>query len=135
MMIIVKNLFMIFGVMLYKDLYLYKGNITHQAVDSAVHYRAAKHYSDNLKIFINVEDKSFFNFNVMQTGAYINDGIFMNVVNRITGIDHAYLYQAFEAISLLVSGLAFYAIFMDIKKKIWQHWCMKTFRHVFVDIC
>ena len=92
-------IFMIFGVMLYKDLYLYKGNITHQAVDSAVHYRAAKHYSDNLKIFINVEDKTFFNFNVMQTGAYINDGIFMNVINGITGIEHCYIYQAFETIT------------------------------------
>ena len=106
-------IFMIFGVMLYKDLYLYKGNIAHQAVDSAVHYRAAKHYSDNLKIFINVEDKTFFNFNVMQTGAYINDGIFMNVINGITGIEHCYLYQAFETITLFLCGLAFYACFID----------------------
>lgn len=106
-------IFIIFGIMLYKDLYLYKGNITHQAVDSAVHYRAAKHYADNLKIFINVEDKTFFNFNVMQTGAYINDGIFMKVVNDITGIEHCYIYQAFETIILFLCGLAFYACFID----------------------
>lgn len=109
---------LIFGVMLFKDLYIHKGNITHGAVDSAVHYRAAKHYSDNLKIFINVEDKTFFNFNVMQTGAYINDGIFMNVINGITGIEHCYIYQAFEAITLFLSGLAFYSCFIDkIKTK------------------
>ena len=95
-------IFVIFGVMFFKDLYVHNGDITHRAVDSAVHYRAAKHYSDNLKIFINVEDKTFFNFNVMQTGAYINDGIFMNVINGITGIEHCYLYQAFETIILFV---------------------------------
>lgn len=103
----------IFLIMFIKDLYIYKGNITHAAVDSAVHYRAAKHYADNLKIFINVEDKTFFNFNVMQTGAYINDGIFMNVINSFTGINHCYLYQAFETMTLLLNGLAFFAIFMD----------------------
>lgn len=111
-------IFVIFGVMFFKDLYILNGDITHRAVDSAVHYRAAKHYSDNLKIFINVEDKTFFNFNVMQTGAYINDGIFMNVINSITGIEHCYLYQAFETIVLFLSGLAFYACFIDkIKTK------------------
>lgn len=111
-------IFVIFGVMLFKDLYIHKGAITHQAVDSAVHYRAAKHYSDNLKIFINVEDKTFFNFNVMQTGAYINDGIFMNVINGITGIEHCYIYQAFESITLFLCGLALYSLFVDkIKTK------------------
>ena len=111
-------IFIIFGVMFFKDLYILKGDITHFAVDSAVHYRAAKHYSDNLKIFINVEDKTFFNFNVMQTGAYINDGIFMNVINNITGIEHCYIYQAFETIILFLSGLAFYSCFIDrIKTK------------------
>ena len=110
--------FIIFGVMLVKDLYIHNGDIAHWAIDSAVHYRAAKHYSENLKIFINVEDKTFFNFNVMQTGAYINDGIFMNIVYGLTGIDHCYLYQAFESISLFVSGLAFYALFIDKIKTI-----------------
>jgi hypothetical protein len=108
----------IFTVMFIKDLYIYKGDISHGAVDSAIHYRAAKHYADNLKIFVNVEDKTFFNFNVMQTGAYINDGIFMNVLHRITGIEYCYLYQAFETMVLFLSGLAFYATFIDkIKTK------------------
>lgn len=108
----------IFVVMFFKDLYIYKGDVTHFAVDSAVHYRAAKHYSDNLKIFINVEDKTFFNFNVMQPGAYINDGIFMNVIHGITKIDYAYIYQMFETLILFLSGLAFYATFIDkIKTK------------------
>ncbi len=103
----------IFIVMFVKDLYIYKGDITHFAVDSSIHYRAAKHYSDNLKIFVNVEDKTFFNFNVMQTGAYINDGIFMNVINGITGLDHCYIYQIFETLILFLSGLAFYSAVME----------------------
>ena len=108
----------VFSVMFFKDLYIYKGDITHFAVDSAIHYRAAKHYSDNLKIFVNVEDKTFFNFNVMQPGAYINDGIFMNVVNGMTGLGHEYIYQIFETLVLFLSGLAFYAIFINrIKTK------------------
>lgn len=109
---------LIFTTMFVKDLYIYNGDITHFAVDSAIHYRAAKHYSDNLKLFINVEDKTFFDFNVMQPGAYINDGIFMNVINSITGIDYCYLYQTFETIVLFLSGFAFYAAFADkIKTK------------------
>ena len=63
----------IFGIMLVKDVQIQKGNIVHIAIDSSIHYRAAKHYADNLKIFVNVEDKTIFDFNVMQTGAYIND--------------------------------------------------------------
>ena len=45
--------------------------------------------------------------------AYINDGIFMNVINNITGIDHCYIYQAFETIILFLSGLSLYSCFMD----------------------
>lgn len=108
----------IFAVMFIKDLYIFNGDVSHFAVDSAIHYRAAKHYSDNLKIFINVEDKSFFNFNVMQPGAYINDGIFMNVINGITNINYAYIYQAFETLVMFLGGLAFYATFIEkIKTK------------------
>lgn len=108
----------IFVVMFVKDLYIFHGDITHYAIDSAIHYRAAKHYSENLKIFINCEDKTFFNFNVMQPGAYINDGIFMNVIHSITGAEHVYIYQWFETIVLFLGSLAFYTIIMDRVKTI-----------------
>lgn len=108
----------IFGVMFVKDLYIYKGNVTHVAIDSAVHYRAAKHYSENLELFIYTDDKTFFDFNIMQTGAYINDGIFMNVVHDITGLEKVYIYQIFECLTLFVGALGFYAAFADkIKTK------------------
>lgn len=111
-------LLVIFGVMLVKDLYIHKGDVSHYAMDSAVHYRAAKHYAENLKIFINCEDRTFFNFNIMQTGAYINDGIFMKVINNITGLEYVYIYQIFESLTLFICGLALYAFFADkIKNK------------------
>lgn len=107
-----------FGVMFVKDLYIYKGDVTHYVVDSAIHYRAAKHYSDNLQLFVFTEDKTFFNFNIMQTGAYINDGIFMNVLKNITGLEEIYTYQLFETLTMFASGLALYAFFADrIKTK------------------
>lgn len=111
-------LFIMFGVMFVKDLYIYKGDVTHVAIDSAIHYRAAKHYSENLELFIYTEDKTFFDFNIMQTGAYINDGILMNVINDITGLDKIYIYQLFDTLVLFAVGLAFYITFADkIKTK------------------
>lgn len=98
----------IFGVMFVKDLYIYNGDVTHVAIDSAIHYRAAKHYSENLELFIYAEDKTFFDFNIMQTGAYINDGIFMNVINGITDIDKIYLYQMFDVLVLFIGALGLY---------------------------
>ncbi len=107
-----------FVVMFIKDLYIWNGDISHWAVDSAIHYRAAEHYSKNLNLFVFLEDKTFFNFNIMQTGAYINDGIFMNVINNITRIEKVYLYQIFETLTLFASGVALYAFFADrIKTK------------------
>lgn len=107
-----------FAVMFVKDLYILNGDISHWAIDSAIHYRAAKHYSENLKLFMFAEDKTFFNFNIMQTGAYINDGIFMNVINSITGIEKIYIYQIFESLTMFISGIAMYTFFADkIKTK------------------
>ena len=42
----------VFGVMLVKDVRIQKGDIVHIAIDSSIHYRAAKHYSENLQLFV-----------------------------------------------------------------------------------
>ena len=111
-------LLVMFGVMFVKDLYIFDGDVTHVAIDSAIHYRAAKHYSDNLELFIYTEDKTFFDFNIMQTGAYINDGILMNIINDITGLDKIYIYQLFETLVLFSCALALYTSCADkIKTK------------------
>ncbi len=107
-----------FVVMFFKDLYIHKGDVTHVAIDSAIHYRAAKHYSENLELFIYTEDKTFFDFNIMQTGAYINDGLLMNIVNGITGLDHVYIYQLFDVLVLFACALSLYTSVADkIKTK------------------
>ena len=54
-----------FVVMFIKDLYIYKGDVSHYVVVSAIHYRAAKHYSENLQLFVFTEDKTFFDFNII----------------------------------------------------------------------
>ena len=114
----ISTILIIFVVMFFKDLYIHKGDVTHVAVDSAIHYRAAKHYSENLELFIYTEDKTFFDFNIMQTGAYINDGLFMNIVNGITRLDHVYIYQLFECLVLFATAISLYTSFADkIKTK------------------
>ena len=110
-------------VMFIKDLYIFNGDVTHVAIDSAIHYRAAEHYSENLRLFIYTEDKTFFDFNIMQTGAYINDGIFMNVINSFTGLDKVYIYQLFENCGeydsyIIVGGFLFEQLEQFVKDKL-----------------
>lgn len=109
----------IFAVIVVKEIKPQDGGLKYAALDSAIHYRAAKHFSDNLMIFVNCEDKTIFNFNVMQTGAYINDGLLMNVVNGLFGIPEYYIYEMFDIAVLFLSCLAFYALILDhIKGKL-----------------
>lgn len=109
----------IFAVIVVKEIQPQDGGLKYAALDSAIHYRAAKHFSDHLIIFVNCPDKTIFNFNVMQTGAYINDGLLMNVVNGLFGMPEYYVYEAFDIGILLLSSLAFYALIMDkIKGKL-----------------
>lgn len=109
-----------FGVMLVKDVRIQRGDIVHFAIDSSIHYRAAKHYSDTMMAFINVEDKTFFDFNIMQTGAYVNDGLFMHVLNALSNgkISYTFTYELFESLMLFMCGLGLYGLVMDkIKTK------------------
>ena len=109
----------IFSYIVIREIKPQDGGIKYAVVDSAIHYRAAKHFSDNLIIFVNCEDKTIFDFNVMQTGAYINDGLLMNVVNGLFGIPEYYVYEMFEIGILFLSSLAFYVLVMNkIKGKL-----------------
>jgi len=108
----------IFMVLLIKDIKPFDGALKFAEMDAAIHYRAAEHFSENMMIFINVPDKTIFDFNVMQTGAYINDGILMNVVTGITGIEPCYSYLLFETLILFLAGLSLYVLVIDkIKTK------------------
>ena len=85
----------IFAFIIVKEIKPQDGGLKYAALDSAIHYRAAKHFSDNLMIFVNCEDKTIFNFNVMQTGSYINDGLLMRVVNGLFGVPEYYIYELY----------------------------------------
>lgn len=112
-------LFGIFAIIVIRDIKPQDGGLKYAALDSAVHYRAAKHFADNLMIFINCEDKTIFDFNVMQTGAYINDGLLMKVMNGLFGMKEYYVYEMFDIGILFLSSLAFYALILDkIKGKL-----------------
>ena len=106
-------LLIVFSVMFVKDLYIYKGGVTHVAVDSAIHYRAAKEYACNHELFVFSENRTIFNFNIMQTGAYINDGILMDTLYRCFKVDYIYSYQIFETLTMFINVLMLYAFFMD----------------------
>ncbi len=109
----------IFAVIVVKEIKPQDGGLKYAAIDSAIHYRAAKHFSDNLMIFVNCEDKTIYNFNVMQTGAYINDGLLMNVMNGLFGMSEYYVYEMFDIGILFLSSLVFYVLIMDkIKGKL-----------------
>lgn len=109
----------IFAVIVVKEIQPQDGGLKYAALDSAIHYRAAKHFSDHLIIFVNNPDKTIFNFNVMQTGAYINDGLLMNVINGLFGVPEYYVYEAFDIGILFISSLAFFALIMaKIKGKL-----------------
>lgn len=103
----------IFAVIVVKEIRPQDGGLKYAALDSAIHYRAAKHFSDNLMLFVNCEDKTIYNFNVMQTGAYINDGLLMNVMHGLFGISEYYVYEMFDIGILFLSSLVFYVLIMD----------------------
>lgn len=112
---------LMFGVMLVKDMKIQNGDIVHIAIDSSIHYRAAKHYADTLMAFINVEDKTFFDFNIMQTGAYVNDGLLMHVLHNISGgkITYPHIYEFFECTMVFMCGFGLYGIIVEkIKGKL-----------------
>ena len=109
----------VFAVIVVKEIKPQDGGLKYAALDSAIHYRAAKHFADNLMIFVNCEDKTIFNFNVMQTGAYINDGLLMKIMNGLFNIPEYYVYEMFDIGILFISSLAFYALVLDkIKNKL-----------------
>ena len=57
--------------------------VANASVDACNHYTAATHFADNMKILSKIDNKTGYNLKTMQTGAYINTGIFMSVVRSI----------------------------------------------------
>lgn len=88
--------------------------VANASVDACMHYSAATNFADNMKVLSKIDNKTGYNFKTMQTGAYINTGIFMNVVRSILPDIKDYVtFKIFEIGVLTLNILAFYMLISD----------------------
>ena len=99
-----------------KERDFFSGAMKYGVTDSAIHYKAAKHFSNYFDLLVNIEDKTAYDFNYMQTGAYITDGICMKVIRDIFGMKEYYIYNIYETFVFLLNGFAFGCIIKDLVK-------------------
>ena len=90
-----------------KERDFFSGEMKFGVTDAAIHYKAAKHFSYYFDTLVNIPDKTAYDFNYMQTGAYITDGIFMKVVRDVFGMKDYYIYNIYETFIYLLNGLLF----------------------------
>ena len=72
----------------------FDGAMKFGTTDSAIHTRAAMEYKQNFDLLSNLEEKTAYDFNYMQPGAYINDGLLMKVLSSF-GVKDYYTYEIF----------------------------------------
>ncbi len=87
--------------------------VANASVDACMHYSAATNFADNMKILAKINNTTGYNFKTMQTGAYINTGIFMNVMRSITPLEDYVLFKLFEIGIMFLNVLAFYMLISD----------------------
>ena len=117
-------------VVVLKERDFFSGEMKWGVTDAAIHYKAAKHFSYYFDTLVNIPDKTAYDFNYMQTGAYINDGIFMKVIRDVFGMKDYYIYNLYETLIYLLNGLLFVTLiskFVDNKYK-----CFMA--HIFVAL-
>lgn len=90
--------------------------VANASVDACNHYIAAVKFADNSIILSKIENNTGYNLKTMQTGAYINTGIFMSVVRNI--IPDFKDYQTFKVFEIAVLFLNILAFYMLISEKI-----------------
>ena len=87
------------------------------SVDASMHYSAATNFADNMKILAKIDNQTGYNFKTMQTGAYINTGIFINVVRNILPEFKDYVsMKIFEMGILALNIMAFYMLISSVLK-------------------
>lgn len=87
------------------------------SVDASMHYSAATNFADNMKILAKIDNQTGYNFKTMQTGAYINTGIFINVVRSVLPDFKDYVsMKIFEMGILALNIMAFYMIISNTLK-------------------
>lgn len=92
--------------------------VANASVDACMHYSAATNFADNMIVLSKINNTTGYNFKTMQTGAYINTGIVMNVL-RAFNIKDYISFKLFEIGIMFVNCLAFYMLVSDkLKGKI-----------------
>ena len=86
--------------------------VANASVDSSMHYSAATNFADNMIILAKINNETGYNFKTMQTGAYINTGIIMNVLRAFNVKDYV-SFKLFEIGIMFVNVLAFYMLISD----------------------
>ena len=84
----------------------FDGAMKFGTTDSAIHTRAAMEYKQNFDLLSNLEEKTAYDFNYMQPGAYINDGLLMKVLSSF-GVKDYYTYEIFETIVFFIHIMLF----------------------------
>ena len=90
--------------------------VANGSVDASMHYCAASTFADYMKPLAKVDHGMGYNFTTMQTGAYINSGIFMSLIRHLRPAYKEYVtFKIFE-IGILALNIA--AFYMLISKKL-----------------
>lgn len=90
--------------------------VANASVDACMHYSAATNFADEMKALAKINNTTGYNFKTMQTGAYINTGIFMNIVRDvIPGWED---YVAFKVFETGIMALVILSFFMLISEKL-----------------
>lgn len=85
------------------------------SVDASMHYSAATNFADNMKVLAKIDNQTGYNFKTMQTGAYINTGIFISAVRSILPEMKDYVaFKIFEMGILAVNIMAFYMLVSSV---------------------
>ena len=90
--------------------------VANASVDACMHYSAATNFADEMKALAKINNTTGYNFKTMQTGAYINTGIFMNIVRSI--IPSWEDYVAFKVFETGITALVILTFYMLISDKL-----------------
>ena len=89
-------------------------SVGNASVDVSMHYSAATNFADNMKVLAKIDNKTGYNFTTMQTGAYINTGIFMNIIRSLKPDYKEYAtFKIFEIAVILLNTAGFYMLISD----------------------
>lgn len=88
--------------------------VANASVDICNHYLAAVKFADNSIILSKIDNKTGYNLKTMQTGAYINTGIALNVARSVIPSFKDYqTFKTFELGILFINILAFYMLISE----------------------